>query len=323
MNLSPHKRLWALFTSSTDEIAGDPLWQGPFESQVDWVRDVMQWVALRDDVELIIKVHPNLNGNCYIGKAVDELRVYQEMKSALPANVRIVLPEDSVNAYSLVDEADVGLTFGSTIGLEMAMLGKPVLLASRALYEYGSKILNVRSRELLPGMLETCLKASTDREIQREAFRLAHYYFVSELPFPAVTVLGTFENQLNYFDIKDLAPGKDDSLDRICNFLVKGHPLFDCPSVEERSRSAADEDTFFRELAHSPDRLKNVRYERWLGLRSLGRLTTGLLRRLPFGTGDALLDLGRGKWHAFLTWVETGEFGWLQHRDSRGLKRRA
>ena len=89
MNLSQDKRLWALFTSSTDEVAGDPLRQGPYESQVAWVRDVVQWVAFRDDVELIIKVHPNLGGNYYIGKAVDELRIYQEMKSALPANVRM------------------------------------------------------------------------------------------------------------------------------------------------------------------------------------------------------------------------------------------
>ena len=323
MNLSPHKHLWALFTSSTDEIAGDPLWQGPYESQEEWVRSVMQWVALRDDVELIVKVHPNLGGNSYIGKAVDELRIYQEMKAALPANVRIVLPEDLVNAYSLVDEADVGLTFGSTIGLEMAMLGKPVLLASRALYEYGSQILTVRSKESLPEMLERCLKASNDREIQREAFRLAYYYFAFELPFPAVTVLGTFENKSNYAHLEDLAPGKDSSLDRICNFLVRGRPLFDCPTAENRSRSTADENAFFEELANSPDHLRNVRYERWLRLRSLGRFTKGLLQRVPFGAGDALLSLGRGKWNAFLTWVETGEIGWLQRRDSRASKRRA
>ena len=148
---------------------------------------------------LIIKVHPNLGGNDYIGKAVDELRIYQEMKSALPSNVRIVLPEDSVNAYSLAEEADVGLTFGSTIGLEMAMLGKPVLLASKALYEHGSQILTVRSKESLPGMLERCLQASTNREIQREAFRLAYYYILAcELPFPAVTVLGLYRAELNY-----------------------------------------------------------------------------------------------------------------------------
>jgi hypothetical protein len=319
MNLSQGKRLWALFTSSTDEVAGDPLMQGPYRSQADWVRDVMQWVALRDDVELIIKVHPNLGGNRYIGKAVDELRIYEEMKSVLPANVRIVQPEDAVSAYSLAEEADVGLTFGSTIGLEMAMLGKPVLLASRALYEHGSRTLTVRSRESLPAMLERCLHASTDREIQREAFRLAYYYiFAFELPFPAITVLDIYQAKLNYTDREDLAPGKDDSLDHICNFLIQGRPLFDCPTAEEQSRITADEDAFFEELAHSPDYLRNVRYERWLRLRSLGRSTTDILRRLPFGVGNALLDLGRRSWHAFLTRMETGESVSPQRRDSRG-----
>jgi Capsule polysaccharide biosynthesis protein len=305
MNLSQGKRLWALFTSSTDEVAGDPLMQGPYESQVAWIHDVVQWVGLRNDVELIIKVHPNVGGNSYIGKAVDELRIYQEMKAGLPANVRIVLPEDSVNAYSLAEEADVGLTFGSTIGLEMAMLGKPVLLASRALYEDGSRILTVRSKESLPGMLERCLQASTDRESQREAFRLAYYYiFVFELPFPAVTMSGMYEAKPNYSCREDLAPGVDDSLDHICSFLIEGQPLFDCPTSEERCRTTADEDAFFEKLACSPDYLRNVGYERWLRLRSLGRSTKNLFRRLPFGVGLALLNLGRRRWQAFLTWVE-------------------
>jgi hypothetical protein len=305
MNLSQDKRLWALFTSSTDEVAGDPLMQGPYESQAAWVRDVVNWVGSRDDVELIIKVHPNVGGNRYIGRAIDELRIYQDMRSELPANVRIALPEDSVNAYALAEEADVGLTFGSIMGLEMAMLGKPVLLASRALYEDGSRVLTVRSRESLPGMLERCLRASTDREIQREAFRLAYYYiFAFELPFPAVSVLGLYEADVNYNRREELAPGKDDSLDRICNFLIKGRPLFDCPDTEERSRTTTDEDAFFEELAHSPDYLRNVGYERWWRLRSLGQSTKTVLRRLPLGAGHALIGLGRRRWNALLTWVE-------------------
>jgi hypothetical protein len=226
------------------------------------------------------------------------------MKGSLPANVRLVLPEDSVNAYSLAEEADVGLTFGSTIGLEMAMMGKPVLLASRALYEYGSQISTVRCRESLPGMLEKCLQVLNQREIQREAFRLAHCYLASELPFPAIKVLGLYEAERNY-NLEDLAPGKDYSLDRICNFLVESHPLFDCPTTEERSRTTAEEDAFFEELAHSPDFLRHVGYERGLQLRSLGRSTTRLLRRLPLGAGEALLNLGRSRWHNVLAWVET------------------
>ena len=143
-------------------------------------------------------MHPNLGGNRYIGKAVDELRIYQEMKAALPANVRIVLPEDSVNAYSLAEEADVGLTFGSTIGLEMAMLGKPVLLASRALYEYGSQILTVRSKESLPGMLERCLQASLTERFSVKRFDWLIIICLHSNPVSCSDRLGHIRGRVEY-----------------------------------------------------------------------------------------------------------------------------
>ena len=84
LNLSRDKHLLALFTSSMDEVAGDRERQGAYDSQVTWVRDVVNWVGNRTDVEMVIKVHPNLGGNSYIGKALDELRTYEEMKLTLP-----------------------------------------------------------------------------------------------------------------------------------------------------------------------------------------------------------------------------------------------
>jgi hypothetical protein len=305
LNLRPGQRLWALFTSSTDETAGDPLLRGPFESQDEWVRDVVQWVGAHKDVQLVIKVHPNLAGNLYIGKAVDELKTYQELKSTLPDNVRIVFPEDAFSAYALAEEADLGLTFGSTIGLEMAMLGRPVLLASRTSYELCSRILTVHNKEALPGMLEQCLQASPSRELQREAFRLAYrYIFRFELPFPAVKVLHVFDAEANYGSTEDLARGKDSSLDKICNYLVDGQPFFTGPSNAELSRTTADEDAFFQELSQNPDYLRDVRYERWLKLQSIGRSSKKALTNVPFGAGNMLLDLGRSSWRAFLTWME-------------------
>jgi hypothetical protein len=237
------------------------------------------------------------------------------MKSALPANVRTVMPEDPLSAYSLAEEADVGLTFGSTIGLEMAMLGKPVLLAAKASYEHGSQILTVRSRESLPAILESCVHASPNREIQREAFRLAYcYLFRFEPPFPAITVLGIYQAKANYVRPEDLAPGKDSSLDRICNFLLNGSPLSDCPTPDEQSRSTADEDAFFEELDRSPGYLRDLAYERWLRLKLLTQFTRDLVRRLPFGVGDALLSLGRHRWHSLLARVGNGGILSPQHR---------
>lgn len=305
LGLSASKRLWVLFTSSTDEVAGDPVLQGPYQSQAEWVRDVIQWVRLRNDIDLVIKVHPNLGGNVYIGKATDEVRVYQEMIAELPANVRIVMPDDVVNAYSLADEAEVGLTFGSTIGLEMAMLGKQVLLASRAIYESCSSILVVKNRQSLPSMLEKCLHASTNTASQREAFRLAYYYiFEYELPFPAISVKDIYDADVNYRVPDDIEAGKDKSLDHICNFVINGSSLHDSPSLDDLQRTSVEEDAFFKELARGPEYLVNAKYERWIRLKSFGQKLRGHLRDLPFGVGEVLISIGRRSWYWWLTSLE-------------------
>ncbi len=294
MNLSSDKKLWVLFTSSTDETAGDPDLKGPFDSQHVWVRDVVQWVATRHDVQLIIKVHPNLGGNHYIGKAFDELRMYEDMKANLPDNVRIAMPEDSVDAYLLAGEADLGLTYGSIIGLEMAMLGKPVFLASRALYENCSTILSVRSKESLSEMLEKCMNASPSKEIQREAFRLLHCYIGKfELDFPVITVLNVYEAKRNYNQPEDLGPGKDASMDRICNYLIDGSPLFESPSVEDLSRTTDEEDKYFDQLVNMQPDIQESDLKEPSSSRPRDRIKK-LLLRLPFAVQVAHLAGRKG-----------------------------
>jgi len=301
----PDRRLWVLFTSSTDEVAADPLMQGPYDSQISWVRDVISWIVSRDDIDLIVKVHPNIAGNEYIGEAASELNIYRDLKATSAPNVRIILPEESVNSYSLAEEADVGLTFGSIIGLEMAMLGKPVLLASRAVYEAGKYFIRVPSKALLESCLEQCLQSYDSRAIRREAFRLAYYYaFRFEPPFPAVKVLGLYTAEPNPSYNQRLVDPETDSLSRICNYLVNGASLFDSPSAADLSRRTKDEDTFFSHLERLPGNLRNVRYEYSLRLQSLAHAAGTGLRRLPFGIGDAVLRLGRPTWRAFLGAVE-------------------
>ena len=100
---------------------------------------------------------------------------------------------------------------------------------------------------------------------------------------------------------------RDSALDRICGFLVNDEPLHRSPGSEERTRTTAEEDAFFDELAQKPDYLRSARYERWSMVKQVGRSGTSLARRLPLGTGDALLNLGRRRWHALLKWVESSQ----------------
>ncbi len=298
LKLSPNKRLLALFTSSTDEIAGDPELQGPYESQTTWVHDVVGWVKDREDVELVIRVHPNLSGDSGLGRAVEEFEFYRQLKSALPANLRVVMPDDPLNSYALMDAADVGLTYVSAVGLEMAMLGKPVVLASRAFYEHGSHVITMRPGETLAGVMERSLQSYSAREIRREAFRMAYYYvFEFELPFPLVSKTGVFDVKLNYTGEEELLPGRDRTLDHACRFLIEGTSLFDAPTDAELVRTTADEDAFLSEMEGSPAALRDVGYERRVrrtdSFNRLGRSVQSALSVLPFGSGNLLATAGK------------------------------
>ena len=237
LNLTRGKKLLALFTSSTEETAGDRELQGAYELQSTWVQDVVDWVKDRNDAELVIRVHPHLAGKSGLTRANDEFQFYEAMKATAPRNTRVVMPDEPLNSYALMDEADVGLTFGSSTGIEMAMLGKPVVLAARNFYEVGSQIIKVRGRESLRDDLERSLGAFSARELRREAYRLAYYYvFEFELPFPLVSVFGVMDVELNYQGTEGLARGRDKTLDHICNYLLENGSLFDSPTDAERSR---------------------------------------------------------------------------------------
>jgi hypothetical protein len=298
LNLTRGKKLLALFTSSTEETAGDKELEGAYEVQSTWVRDVVDWVKDRNDAELVIRVHPHLAGKSGLTRANDEFQFYQAMKAAAPRNTRIVMPDEPLNSYALMEEADVGLTFGSSTGIEMAMLGKPVVLASRNFYEMGSQIITVGSRESLPDDLERSLGAFSVRELRREAYRLAYYYaFEFELPFPLVSVFGVMDVELNYQGTEALAPGRDKALDHICNYLLENRPLFDSPTDAERARHPTDEDAFFAWMERTPDCLRDRNYERRLpavnGLKRLAQSSKNAIRKMPFGAGAGLLRVGK------------------------------
>jgi hypothetical protein len=298
-NLNPGKKLFALFTSSTEETAGDRELQGAYEVQSMWVQDVVNWAGKRNDVELVVRVHPHLAGKTGLARAHDEFHFYEKMKASVPRHVRIVMPDEPLNSYALMDEADVGLTFGSSTGIEMALLGKPVVLASRNFYEVGSHIIKVRSRESLGEDLERSMKPFSARELRREAYRIAYYYvFEFEMPFPLVSVFGVMDFELKYRELEELRPGRNQALDRICNYLLEGRPLFEPPTEAERSRSPNEEDAFLDWIEATPDCLRDRKYEHMLlpcikGLTWLGMTSKNTIRRMPFGVGTGLLKAGK------------------------------
>jgi lipid A disaccharide synthetase len=52
----------------------------------------------------------------------------------MPENIRLLPANANVNTYDLVQAADAGLVFTTTVGMEMAMSGLPVIVAGQTHY---------------------------------------------------------------------------------------------------------------------------------------------------------------------------------------------
>lgn len=114
-------------------VIGDSLTLGRASFTGDmstWLQRTLVFFAERKDVQFVLRVHPgerNLQG-----PSVAEL-VHQVL-AELPNHFHVVAAEDSINTYDLIALADLGLVYTTTVGLEMAMSGLPVIVAGRTHY---------------------------------------------------------------------------------------------------------------------------------------------------------------------------------------------
>lgn len=140
MGLSPEKKLIVAYTSSLDELLGArlaydawdrnvPIHPQPFADQIDWLQSLTDFVGNRKDLQLVVRVHPREGANHRESVISDHLHLLQTHFQKTYDNCRFVWPGDAISSYDLAEVADVALTSWSTIGLELARLGIPVLAA--------------------------------------------------------------------------------------------------------------------------------------------------------------------------------------------------
>jgi hypothetical protein len=138
------KTLLVAYTSSLDErlaaIAMEnalalpaPPVQQPFADQIDWLAELCRFVEASDRYFLVVRVHPREGANKRERRVSQHLVKLRASFDRPFANCRFVWPEDKVSSYDLGEIADVVLTSWSTIGIELARLGVPVLTSTHGM----------------------------------------------------------------------------------------------------------------------------------------------------------------------------------------------
>ncbi len=252
LGLRPNSRVTVLFTTSEDEIiAGyDRSLPLVYPRQIDWVRHTIEIFKDRPQDDLVLRLHPNTAGKlARLGSNTQDLETFINLKASLPKNVRMVMPDEPVDSYALMETANLGLTYGSTVTLEMSSIGKPVIIACHGFFYDRPFAFNLRHRDDLAGQIDRMVSQPSSVETIRWAYRFAHRYFIKQsIPFPQVSVVKVHAGKLNYSCLEDLKPGREENLDRIAEFVLGRAPLIEPPDHRSPLHAEEDEDEFLHRL---------------------------------------------------------------------------
>ncbi len=139
-NISPDQKFLVASLSSYDERFADSVIgrvsdgkDSLFISQAEWCEALINWVKERPNYFLLIRVHPREFPNKRDSVKSMHAEQLKEVFRNLPANVAINWPTDNLSIYDIAEEADVFLNAWSSVGVEMSLLGLPVVLYSEEL----------------------------------------------------------------------------------------------------------------------------------------------------------------------------------------------
>jgi hypothetical protein len=231
LGLDPNKPIISLFTNV--------IWDAQiyysfnaFDNVFDWVFSTIAWFAQRPDLQLIIRIHPAET----VGGFVTRQPILPEIMSrfpTLPPNVFIVNSDSGLSSYTIAEMSRATLIFGTKMGLEIAYRGIPVIVAGETFNRGKGYTYDAESREEYFSLLQSApdLPRNSPEMIER-ALRFAYYFFfqkmmdfppISENPYRAHREPG--EKFYVFRDAAGLLPGRDATLDVICNGIVDGSPF--------------------------------------------------------------------------------------------------
>lgn len=107
--------------------------QRAFETVAEWLDSLLGWVASRADVSICIRQHPRERLD--FAKGSDNLAPLLAKHAGLGSRLRFVAADEELNSYDLLRFAKVVLPHTSTVGIEAALLGLPVVLGTAVYYE--------------------------------------------------------------------------------------------------------------------------------------------------------------------------------------------
>jgi hypothetical protein len=169
-------------------VLGDSLTLGRqvfSDSMTEWLQRTVGYFASHPETQLVVRIHPGE----LITHGPSVADVVHKTLPTIPENIHLVPADARVNTYDIVEIADLGLVYTTTVGMEMAMSGVPVIVVGNTHYRLKGFTLDPLSWEayfeLLTDVLTEPGKYRLSQQQVEQAWRYAYrFFFDYPHPFP-------------------------------------------------------------------------------------------------------------------------------------------
>jgi hypothetical protein len=169
-------------------VLGDSLTLGRqvfSKTMAEWVEETVRYFAKREDVQLVIRVHPGE----VLTHGTSMVTVIKAALREIPAHIHLIEPDEKINTYDILEITDLGLVYSTTVGLEMAMRGIPVIIAGQTHYRNRGFTNDPDTWETYFSLLDEKLADLESAQLTQAqvelAWRYAYlFFFAFSKPFP-------------------------------------------------------------------------------------------------------------------------------------------
>lgn len=196
-----------------------------FPDMLAWLYATIDHFKARPDRQLVIRVHP-----AEVKATKKSLQpVTQEIARRygnLPDNIKVVTPESDISSYDLAEMSAANVIYGTKMGLEMALMRRPVIVAGESFVRGKGFTHDASTPAEYLRLLDDVdgLPAMTELGYERALRYGHHFYFRRQIDLPFFTE-AKGRVILRLADYSALSPGMDKNLDAICNAFANGKEI--------------------------------------------------------------------------------------------------
>jgi len=199
--------------------------QNIFDDMLDWLFKTIQYFIDQNKI-LVVRAHPAEIS----GTLPSKQKISDEIKKKfgkLANNIVFIAPENPISSYSIIEKSEFCIVYGSTIGTEIAAMGKNVLVGGEAWIKNKEISFDPKTKsEYFDLMSKLILNPKMDEKTHKRAKMYAyHFFFKRMIPVNLIDVekkknkkfIITNENIKKIFPVNNFDKGIDTICDGILN----------------------------------------------------------------------------------------------------------